>query len=725
MLENFLNEENNDSEKESENNEDLNNQKKTPNNNSNNYSKNLFDNNIDDNLNDSEEISKENKKSKKNISNETSRKSSNKNLIKTDENEIINNNNFEKVNYIDTNEYYMEYIKENRKGYENIKEKNYFTGLNCYEKCYEISKNNLKDKVKQIDSLINKSICNVFNRNYEDSIKDLELSEKIYNSINKSDISQRIYTHLGLKLYTNFCMSNMAFNKTKEAINNINLIERLIKNESYEKQESYLKSIIYTLFRVNSLLNSDSIEIGNINNKKIIIHIMKGFQHFLKEKNYEILSTCFKEAMNKYKENKDNNGYFFSMFYYNISLYHKGKLSDKEIEEIKKQITMCNENLISIDLINEVKQKDFYVIMKEFKDKADASIAIFHSLINLENEIREKLKENINKSEDDLSHSKILDKSHIFTDEKISSPFIVQLLLKYSLKVLKEQNDINNITRTLNNELNYLLQKIQKNDIDISEIKLQFLDPELINSLKQLFDNLVYIFCKYILRNSFAKLRKVISLKIRKENEKQIKNFLSSNFMKINDGDILKKINFNSTGIKNHYYKLNEGNFEIRNNKEDKKVKKKLNINTNIIKFMYGFSSQRIKKKIIIKEDDKEFLKLTNSPWKFFSIITKERSIDLFCEDNQINNWFYGFKYYLNNNNMSYKIISVNNFVLTKMKFKIVEKMRKNYQNDKLKKSDNTIQQIVKDLCREKGIQNISFCKIMLLYHKIIENEIK
>ena len=74
---------------------------------------------------------------------------------------------------------------------------------------------------------------------------------------------------------------------------------------------------------------------------------------------------------------------------------------------------------------------------------------------------------------------------------------------------------------------------------------------------------------------------------------------------------------------------------------------------------------------------------------------------------------------------MSYKIISVNNFVLTKMKFKIVEKMRKTYQNDKLKKSDNNIQKIVKDLCREKGIQNISFCKIMLLYYKIIEDEIK
>ena len=44
--------------------------------------------------------------------------------------------------------------------------------------------------------------------------------------------------------------------------------------------------------------------------------------------------------------------------------------------------------------------------------------------------------------------------------------------------------------------------------------------------------------------------------------------------MKINEGDNLKKINFNSTGIKIHYYKLNEENFEIRNNKEDKKEKK-------------------------------------------------------------------------------------------------------------------------------------------------------
>ena len=265
---------------------------------------------------------------------------------------------------------------ENRKGFENIKEKNYLTAKKCYENCYEISLKYLEDKVKQIDSLINISICEFYNGNYEGSVNYLISADNIYKTINISEdnILPKIYSHLGLKLYSNFCMSNIAFNKTKESIDNINTIQRIIRNEkNWEKQESYLKSVIYTLFRVNSLLNIDSLEIGNFNNNnKIIIHIMKGFQQFLKEENYEILITCFREAMNKYKENNDNNGYLFSIFYFYISKYQKGKLSDKEIEEIKKKISVCCKQLITTNLIDQVKEKDFNVIVKEFKNKIDA-----------------------------------------------------------------------------------------------------------------------------------------------------------------------------------------------------------------------------------------------------------------------------------------------------------------------------------------------------------------
>ena len=72
--------------------------------------------------------------------------------------------------------------------------------------------------------------------------------------------------------------------------------------------------------------------------------------------------------------------------------------------------------------------------MKEFKNKIDAWISIFHCLINLENEIIEKSKEN--KFDDRLSHSKLLDKSHIFSNEKISSPIFVKLFIKFFIKAL-------------------------------------------------------------------------------------------------------------------------------------------------------------------------------------------------------------------------------------------------------------------------------------------------
>ena len=700
---------------------------------SNNDNENISDNEKSDSVCDSNDITTSiNKKlaavvipekiNSNRISTQSNKQSINKNI-----NEIINNSNnenYQSSNYIDPNQYYVKFLQENRKGFESLKDKNYLTGKKNYETCYNLSKEHLNDKVKQIDSLINMSVCDFYNGNYEESVKDLETADQIFKTINiqEDNIMPRMYAHLGLKLYSNYCMSNMAFNKTKEAVGNIRKIEGIVRSEPEPKKEiSYLKSVIYTLFRVNSLVNCDSLEIGDFNNNnKIIIHIMEGFQQFLKTENYESLCTCFREAMNKYKEINDNNGYFFSFFYYYVSLYHMGKLSENEIKEIKKKISICNKTIISADLINEVKEKDFDCVMREFKEKADASIEIFKILTNLENECMQKLIDN--KSENELSRSKLLDKSHIFTNEKISSPIFVKLLIKYSLNFLNEEKDVNDITRTLTNELNILLNKINNDEIDISKIKLKFLEPKLINSLKQLFDNLIYIYYKHKLRRGFQKFKKGFLIENANQNDIKIKDFLETNYQKIQNGDKLKKINYSSNGVKIHYYKIENNCFQQRDKNTDKTASKSYNLKNMVIKVMYGFSSQNIKKKIVSKDNDSEFNKLINSPWKFISIIIKERTIDLYCEDNQINNWFYGLKNYFNNNNMPYKIISVNQFVLTKMKFKIVNKLRTSFQNDKLKENDNESKQIIKELGKEKGIQNISFCKILLLYNKLIND---
>jgi hypothetical protein len=77
---------------------------------------------------------------------------------------VNNNNNYPKPsyeikdynndNYI-KNEYYIKYVTLNRQGYEQIHDRNYLSGLLVFQKCYELSKNYLKDEIKEMNSLIN------------------------------------------------------------------------------------------------------------------------------------------------------------------------------------------------------------------------------------------------------------------------------------------------------------------------------------------------------------------------------------------------------------------------------------------------------------------------------------------------------------------------------------------------------------------------------------------
>jgi len=79
------------------------------------------------------------------------------------EKEKSNNNNKKSIQLNDIiiikDEYYINYIKLKRKGFKNILDKNYANGYSTFSECYELSSFYLKDKIKQIDSLINMSIC--------------------------------------------------------------------------------------------------------------------------------------------------------------------------------------------------------------------------------------------------------------------------------------------------------------------------------------------------------------------------------------------------------------------------------------------------------------------------------------------------------------------------------------------------------------------------------------
>jgi len=456
---------------------------------------------------------------------------------------------------------------------------------------------------------------------------------------------------------------------------------------------------------------------------------MKGFQEFLKSKNYEILYNHFKEANDKYKEIEDKNGYYFTYFYQYVSLFELGKLNENEIEQIKKQISICNKKFIGNENEN-LKEKNIEIVIKEFKEKSECAIQIFNILLNIENEIDNKINNNNNNFENEsenFSQSKILDKSHLFTNEKISTPIFIKLLLKYSLNYLKKiNNKKNEFITTLIKEIELLLDKIKKDLINIEIINLKFLDIEITQSLKTLFDNLILIYYKSKLKKSFFKFKQQINKQIKIENEILISKFLEENLKKVENGFKLTKINFSSSGIKEHFYQIDQknNNFCISKNANDKNKDIK-NLNKEIIKIVYGFSSRNIKKKIIKEKDDiKNLIKI---PWKFLSIVLKERSIDLFMGNDKnndiINYYFYGFYYYYQKKNLLFKINSCSFFVHLRTKFKLIWKLKQMYKNGKLKEKNENSLKLVQDIFNEKGIQKFSFVKLFLLFFQNFDDE--
>ena len=342
---------------------------------------------------------------------------------------------------------------------------------------------------------------------------------------------------------------------------------------------------------------------------------------------------------------------------------------------------------------------------------------------------REKSNNFLSEDENNMSYSHLLDKSHLFTNENINSPIFVNLLLRFSLKFLENQkknisennnelNDQNNIIEnydTLIEEVKIMNKKIESKEINIENIQLHQLDKEMINSLKQLFRY------KSILYHGFkkyrSKTRKIKNSKI----IKKILKFLSYHYEKLIEGMNLIKINYQSNGFKTHFYDIDDKNltFNIRKSENNDTLSKSYNFYSDIIKIQYGIKSRNLKKKLLAKDKDLEMLRLLRCPWRFISIITKSRSIDFYCDDEQIDNMFYGMKCLLVDNNIPHKINSTNYYLLNKTKIKIAIELKKKYQAEE---EEENVPKIVNELLRERAIQNVSFAKLFLIYNKYKNN---
>ena len=359
----------------------------------------------------------------------------------------------------------------------------------------------------------------------------------------------------------------------------------------------------------------------------------------------------------------------------------------------------------------------------------ECAFEIFSLLENYEKQLNEQTKDFYKEK----NENKFLINNKNKLKNKEESPYFAKLCLKYSLnyltkkknelqndKTLESKESIDNINLLIK-ELEILLSKISSYEIDISFIRKKNIKPEIIKNINILFENLIYIYYKSLLYRNFHKFyKKTLNIKLT-ENFANIDSFLTKNYDIITKDMRLIKINYGSKGHKFYFYRIdNDSNtLNVRSIENEPYPLMSFNLFKDVTKITYGIRSKNLIGKLKDKnKGDPDTRKLLRAPWRFISFILKKKSVDLYCEDEQVDNWFYGMKDFTRDNNVEYKILSTNKFVLNKIKYRIAIKLKVEIDNGNIVEEKSV--ELVKKLIKEKAFHNISFSKLILLYNKLM-----
>lgn len=652
--------------------------------------------------------------------------------IKTEESKIPS---IEKIN-IDS-----DYIQSSIEAYNFLKIKDYNNAKDSYKKCIKIAKA-MGDEIKQCESMANLGITLFFCGKILESSEMLQNADRLCLCVNTNGECN----HLSIKIASNLSLTLLASDKIKESINYVNQIIELIRSiKDVNLQLTFLKTLLDIFFRIdslieNNLLNKNIFDLNEKivltndykdmeeNHQKIVNKILYFFHKFLRENDFDSWIQCLNDESENFKFMKDYNGFIFCAFNQYVSLYAKNV---NNLPQVKPKIM----NLCKILTGDKEKfmgeEKPAEQILQDMKEKIEASVTIYNKIYELEEEIKFKIQQYKNH----IANSELLAKS-----KSKSNKIFIRIFLKYALNYIdsinKNNSDDNINLFQMKNQIDLTLKLIEKDELDLSNVQILNIDPDINNSLRILFENLLFIKYKFSLSKTFKHyMYQTLGYKSREDllyiKERKFNTFLVKNFQIICEGDILTKINFSSSGKKEHFYKLipEENIIRVYQKKTDKNFK---TINfSEVKKFGYGVNSENLRKRF----KNMKYTSLKN-PWQFFSIITIDRSVDLYLEETKLNQWFYGIYYHLKKNESTRKIISVNNFLITKLKLKLMNNLKEHYELNRKIENNNPYKELINNLLQgkyifyfiaylDKGIQNFSFAKIFLLYLKAMKINLK
>ena len=479
---------------------------------------------------------------------------------------------------------------------------------------------------------------------------------------------------------------NNDFNESNFSENNFNYIENennIISNNNIEEYQNinqlFIQSFNYfnETYKIEQWLNSLNIiykKIQKLNDKKGIIYIQLN----------QLIAICLK---NNYVKNiQNNNGEENNI----INPFKEKKEAKEKLTNLLQQINDNNNDdennfmYSNNDMKYIINEEDINSVIEDYKLKIFKIRKIYLKMYSLEEQITQKIQEYENNIETNKSDIYIQNKDNnnqfinINKDSNIefniNCEFYFKLLLNYTKNNLKKTIEDINLKKKLMDDIEKTIELINSKKIDISKINMSSFDSDISKSLSSLFNDLFTIYKRNKLRNYLKEFQK--KTKKNKNNIKysSLKNFLEREYYHIFKGEIVEKINYHSSRIKQHFYKINnnEDIFESFPVNQTTKPSKTFKFD-NIIKILVGLETENLKKKVKTLKKKK-----MNKPYYFLSLVLKKRTIDL-CFKKEISSkkWFYGFYQYFQISERPFKTSSCTKNILFRIKIKIINTLKK------------------------------------------------
>ena len=407
----------------------------------------------------------------------------------------------------------------------------------------------------------------------------------------------------------------------------------------------------------------------------------------------------------------------------------------KERQKLKSFLKILveefNKDNVKADLKGNLKDSNKLVmnaneddVALQFKAKLEITSKILKRLYSFEQEINSKLRD----EQEQLKYQTELDAQ---AKDNLIKTTVIRIFVKFALAKMKsaeekqEQSELGGQPNPLIPQLQLTLDLLDTEELDLSSLDLNLLDSDIFKSFKQLHRNLSLIKYKSVIKHHFKKLKKnclgwVDAVELKNIRGQGFKNFSLVKLNNLRDGMNLWKINFRRSGKKTHFYSvcMDEGCVKIYE-KAGAKTFTRLFF-SDMIKFGFGETTNNMKKKLKdnFREED-----ITQA--NCFSLVTIDRTYDFICEENEVEDWFYGLKYVFKTKMIKCSICSVSYFRFSKLKINIVLQLKEIHDRIKLEvdsksaseKTLSDLNMLSKILTHIKifGYHSFSFLKLFVL----------